>query len=99
MTAGRQRCAPVEHAYVVQTEKAATKNVVAARVLPVDPPGEIQGKLLKYFLEVLDVAAAAEVLFGLVNITRSPGMHRWIHISEVPFVSRKLAARVQIVIP
>src|SRR5438552_16463838 len=83
MAAGRQRCAPVEHSYVVQTEEASTKNVVAARVFLIDPPGEIQGQLLKHFLKMLEVAGAAELLFGLVDIARSPSMHGWIHISKV----------------
>jgi hypothetical protein len=51
--AGRQRRAAVEDADVVEAEEAALEDVVAPRVLAVDPPGEVQQQLVEDALEEL----------------------------------------------
>src|SRR5262249_49677375 len=38
---------PVEHADVVQTEEASRKQVLAFKVLAVDPPGKVDQELLE----------------------------------------------------
>ena len=50
MTARRQWLGAIEHADVVQTEEAAGKQVPAADVFAVDPPGEIQQQLGEHAL-------------------------------------------------
>ena len=56
MAAGGKRLAAVEDADVIQTEKAALKNVAPVGILAIDPPGEIQQQLLKNPFEKFAVA-------------------------------------------
>ena len=51
MAAGRQRAGTVEDADVVESEEAAGEEVPSLRVLPVDPPGEVEQQLLERALE------------------------------------------------
>src|ERR1043165_1946327 len=46
MAAGRQRCAAIENADVIETEKAALKNIHPVSAFAIYPPGEIQQQLL-----------------------------------------------------
>ena len=89
--AGRQRCAAVEHADVVEAEEAALEHVAPGRVLAVDPPGEVHEQLLERALQPGDVALAALLELGLVDEQRRPGVHRRVHVAEVPLVGRAAA--------
>src|SRR5262245_21241025 len=46
-TTARQRLRSIEHADVIQSEKAACKQVSAFDILPVYPPGKIDDQFLK----------------------------------------------------
>ena len=52
-----QGLAAVEDADVVEAQEAALEDVAAFRVLPVDPPGEIQHQLEEEMLEEDAIAA------------------------------------------
>ena len=100
--AGRQRLAAVEHADVVQAEKAALKNVPALRVLAVDPPGEIQQQLVKDAFEKCQVAGIVGIFLAalfavhLEHAPRRPGVDRRVHVAERPFVGGQLAVRMHV---
>ena len=59
VTAGRQRLRAVEDADVVEAEEAAGEEIVALRVLAVDPPGEVEQQLLERALEEDAISRAA----------------------------------------
>ena len=98
VTAGRQRRTAVKHADVVQAEESALEGVFARTILAIEPPGEVEQQLLKTALQPLDVALARARLFQAVGEDGGPGMHRRIHVAEVPFVGGDLAVRVQVVL-
>ena len=101
-TAGGQRLAAVEHADVVEAEKAALKNIPALRVLAVDPPGEIQQQLVKDAFQKSEIAGIIRICFAslfavnLEHAPRRPRMHRRVHVAERPLVGRQLAVRVHV---
>src|SRR6476620_3331462 len=51
MPAGGQRRGPLKKTYVVDSEKAALKNIGAVGIFAVDPPGEVQQQLVKDLVE------------------------------------------------
>ena len=93
--AGRQRRAAVEDADVVQTQEAAGEDVAPRGVLAIDPPVEVQHQPLKRALQEAQVGPA-QLLLVLVQPERGPGMHRRIHVAEVPLVGRNLPVRVEV---
>ena len=93
--AGRQRRAAVEDADVVQAQKAAGEDVAPGRVLAVDPPVEVQHQPLERALQEPQVRPA-QLLLVLVQPERGPGVHRRIHVAEVPLVGGNLPARVEV---
>src|SRR5206468_11252041 len=68
---GKRRAA-VEDADIIQTEKAALKNVSSLGVFAIHPPGEVQQKFLKHSLEKSAVALAAALLLDLVDAPCRP---------------------------
>src|ERR1700761_7893242 len=60
-TAGRQRAAAIEHANVVETQKAALKDVAPLRVLSIDPPCEIHCQLIEDTLQEFEIAGVSRV--------------------------------------
>ena len=92
--AERQRLAHVEQADVVEAEEAALKYVAPARVLAVDPPGEVQQQLVKQAFEKLEVADAGRLAVVLVDLQRRPGVHGRVDVVEIPFVGRQLSVRM-----
>ena len=87
--AGRQVRA-VDRADVVQAEESALEHVAAARVLPVDPPGEVDQQLVEQPAEEVHVAA----LIDREHLERGPRLHRRVDVAEVPFVGRERPVRV-----
>ncbi len=90
-----QRLAAIEDADVIEPEKAAGKDVLAARVFAIDPPGEVDQQFLK--------RAGQEHLVALlrrtgrfVDLPHAPGMHRRIDVAEMPFVGGDLAAGMHV---
>src|SRR5262249_21217189 len=96
MTACRQRSGTIEHADVVESQKAALKNVHPLCVFAIHPPGEIKQQLVESALEEVTIGHAANAFFDLINAPRGPGMHRRIHIAESPLVRRQLSVRMHI---
>ena len=86
---------PVEDADVVETEKAPGEHVAPGGVLAVDPPAEVQHQPLKRPLQEPQVRPAEGPLH-LVEEERGPGVHRGIHIAEVPLVGGNLPIGVGI---
>ena len=72
----------VDRADVVQTEEAALEQVVAAGVLQVDPPGEVDQQLVEDPAEEVQVAAAVDG----EHLERGPRLHRRVHVAEIPLV-------------
>ena len=87
---GRQRLRAVEHADVVEPQKAAGEQVPPVRVLPVDPPGEVEQQLVERALEEEAIAVALGPRH-LVHPPAGPGMHRRVHVAEGELVRRNLA--------
>src|ERR1041385_2694077 len=84
MAAGRKRCTTIENTDVIETEKAALKDVHAIGIFAIDPPGEIQQQLLEDPLQEDCVANSASLLLDLVNAPRGPGVNWRIHIAKRP---------------
>jgi hypothetical protein len=66
------------------------------RVFPVYPPGEIHQKFLKRQLKKSGVTFPGLLFLGQIDENRSPGVHRGIHVTEVPLVGRQLTVGVLI---
>ena len=90
VSAGRKRSAAVEHSDIVQSEKAALEDVHAFGVFAVHPPGEVQQQFVEDAFQELAIPLAVPFFVNLVNAPCGPGVHRRIHIAEVPI--RKPAA-------
>ena len=54
-----QRLRAIEHADIIEAEKAAFENVQPLRVLAIHPPSKIQQQLVKYALEKFAVRFSA----------------------------------------
>ena len=93
--AGRERGAAVEDADVIQPEKPAGEDVTPLGILAIDPPVEIQHQPVKRLLQESHVRPPERSL-RLIELERRPGVHRWIHIAEVPLVGGNLPIGVSI---
>ena len=82
----------VKDADVVQTQKAARKDVVSVLVGAVDPPGEIEQQFVETTLEKGPVAPPG----GSIDAQHGPGMDRRINVAEVELVGWNGTARVHI---
>src|ERR1043165_2918995 len=96
MAAGRKRCTAIENTDVIETEKAALKDVHPVRVFTIHPPGEVQEQLLEDSLKEDRVAHSASLLLNLVNAPRGPCVNRRIHIAKRPLVCWQLSVRVHV---
>src|SRR5215471_645735 len=96
MTAGRQWCAAVEDTDIVEPKKAAFVEIAAVTVFAVDPPAEIRTQLAKDPLQEFEIGLAAQCLLGPVEKDRGPAMHRWVDITEIPFIGRDLSGWMQV---
>src|SRR5437016_7538087 len=99
VAAHRKRSAAVKDPDIIQSQKAALKDVSPLGVLAVDPPREVQQQLVKDPFQKPSIAKAAALLVDLVDPPGSPGMHRRVHVVEVSLVCRKLAVRVHVPLP
>src|SRR5947199_56147 len=82
--AGGLRPGAVEDADVVQPQESAGEQVAAGRVLPVDPPGEVEGQLVE-----CSGQEEAVLLPGLlVHPSACPGVDRRVHVGEIELVGR-----------
>src|SRR5690242_17764074 len=96
MSAGWQWGTAVEHADVVQAEKASLEDVHAFGILAVDPPGEVQEQLLEHTLEKSAVTGTGSLLLDLVDAQGGPRVHRRIDISHRPLVGGDLSVRMHV---
>ena len=87
--------APVEDADVVETEESPGEHVAPGGVLAVDPPAEVQHQPLKRPFQEPGVGATEGALH-IVEEEGGPGVHRGIHIAEVPLVGGNLPIGVGI---
>ena len=93
--AGGQRGAAVEDADVVEPQEPAGEDVPSLRVLPVHPPVEVEHQALERALQEGHVLPA-QVLLELVEEQRRPGVHRGVHVAEVPLVRGHLTVGVAV---
>src|SRR6516165_2323931 len=96
VTSYRQRRAAVEDADVIKAKKAALEDVLAEAVLAVHPPGEVQQQLVEHRLEQFEICLAPQRLLGTIKKYCRPGVHRRVHVAEVPLVGRNLAAWMKV---
>src|SRR5207247_3214127 len=87
-----ERRRPVERTDVVQAEESALEDVVALGVFPVDPPREVQEKLVEDALQELEVLRAID----LEHPQRSPSVNREVDVAERPLIGGQLAVRMHI---
>src|SRR5271154_5431229 len=96
MAARRERRGAVENSNIVETEKSALEDVHALGIFPIDPPGEVKQKLVKYLFEESAIGNTPHPPLDFVNAPGSPGVYRGIHIAKSPFVSRQLTVRMHV---
>src|SRR5512139_2305884 len=96
VTSRGKGCATVEDTDIVQAQKAAIEYIATVAVLAVDPPGKIEHQLLKSLFQKLQITLPSMQLFDIVNMPGCPGVHRWIDITEVPFIGWELTGGMQI---
>src|SRR5580704_16549530 len=96
IAAAWQRSAAVKDADVIQSEKAAFKDVLAVAILAVYPPGEVEDQLVEDGLEESDIAVAAHLSLKGVNEIGGPRMHRRIYVAEVPLIRGNLSTWMQV---
>src|SRR6516164_1119133 len=96
MASGRQRRAAVENADIVEPQKATIEGIVAGAVLAVYPPGEVEHQLVEGTFEPIGISLAAPEPLQTIGEEGGPGMHRRVDVCEVPLVSGKLPAGMQI---
>ena len=93
--AGRELAA-VERADVVHPQEAALEDVVPQRVLPVDPPGEVQEHLLEDAFQEVVVGDPRPAALDVEHRDRGHGEHRRVDVAEVPLVGRDLPVGVHV---
>ena len=81
---------PVDRADVVQPKEPALEQVVALGVLPVHPPGEVDQQLVEDPAQEGQVARAVDG----EHLQRGPGLHRRVHVAEIPLVGGQRPVRV-----
>jgi len=74
-SSSRETLGPVERTDVVETEETSFENVESVLILAVDPPSEVEEKLLEYSLEELEIFASVHFSFNLENSESSPAKH------------------------
>ncbi len=94
--ASGQAVAAVENADIVQSQKAALKNIVAVIIFAIYPPGKIEQQLVEDRFQKRPVWLAGLRGVDLVDAPGSPGMNRRIDIAKGPFVGRELAVGVHV---
>src|SRR3954453_4820261 len=95
MATGRQRRAAVENADIIQSKKAAFKEILAKAVLAIHPPAEVQHQFRKRPFKELNVPFAAQRLLCPIQKDRGPSVHGWIYVAEVPLIGGDLTGRMQ----
>src|SRR4029453_3688616 len=94
MAPGRERRAAVEHTDVVEPEETTFEHVSTGGILAVEPPREVDEELLERALQPGDVTGAALLHFRLVHEKRGVGVHRRVHVAEVPLIGGEASPRV-----
>src|SRR5438132_160532 len=93
---GGQRSAAIKDADVVKPKKATLEDVVAFRVLAIDPPGKVEQQFVKHALQEHAVSIARLLLVNFVNAPGGPGKYRWIDVAKGPLVGGKLTVGMHV---
>src|SRR6516225_7154408 len=97
VSAAGKYSAAVKNTDVVEPEETSLKDVLPFRVFAIYPPIKVQQELVKNTLQKPDVPISAILLFvDFVYSERRPGMHRWVDISEGPFIGGELTVGMHI---
>src|SRR6478752_3771734 len=96
VAASRQRSATIEHANVVESEKASLEDVHATSVFSVHPPGEVEHEFVEDALQECSVTLPLTLFVDLINAPGGPGVDGRIDVAECPFVSRNLSVGVHL---
>jgi hypothetical protein len=91
-----QRPRTIEYADIVEAEEPTLENIFSLGVLAIHPPGEIEQQFVKHALQEITIGFSVNAPFDLVDAPGCPGVHRRIHVREIPFVGRKLAVGVHV---
>ena len=94
---GAARCGRTRRCCRARGSRPA-KTLRPGRILAVDPPVEVQHQRLERPFQEAHVGAAERPLH-LVEVQRGPGVHRRIHVAEVPLVGRYLAVGMEVQAP
>src|ERR1700736_6462054 len=86
--------AAIEHADVVETEKAALENIISLGVLAVYPPGERDEHFVENRFQKCAVAFSGLLALDLINAPRRPCQHRRINVVKIPFVGWNFPVRM-----
>ena len=90
-----ERLAAIEHSDVVEAKEAASENILAPRVLAIDPPGEIDQQLLEGPRQE-DLVALLGRSGRLVDLPDAPRMNGRIDVAQMPFIGRDLTAGMHV---
>ena len=96
MRAVGEHLVAIEHADIVQPQKAALKNIFSLRVLAVHPPGERDQHFVEDRFQKRAVAFAGLLALDLVNAPCRPRQYRRIHVVKIPFVGGNFPVRMLI---
>src|SRR4029453_16852394 len=96
MAPGRERRAAVEHTDVVEPEETTFEHVSTGGILAVEPPREVDEELLERALQPGDATGAPVPPFRRVKEKRGVGVHRRVHVAEVPLIGGELSARMEV---
>src|SRR5215472_10153588 len=102
MAAHRQWLVAVEQRDVVESEKPALKQIAAAGVFAIDPPRERQQLFLQDTRQEIQITGRVLTLqspllaLDLEDTPGGPGLQRWIHIVEIPFIGRQFSVGVHV---
>jgi hypothetical protein len=77
----------VEQTDIIESQETTLKDVLAIGIFAIDPPGEVEQKLLENSLKEIEILASVQLSFNLEGSESSPGMDGRIDITKVPFVS------------
>src|SRR6185295_18296504 len=96
MASGGKRSTAIKDADVVETKEAPLKNIPSFSVLAIDPPVEVEQKLVEHAREKFRVALPVALLVDFVDSPRGPRVNRRVHVTEGPLICRQLSVGVHL---
>ena len=95
----RRHMVAVKYPDIIQTKETTFKNIRSIGILLVHPPGEIHQQFLKSPFQEIPVGFTRFLFIRFKHIPYAPGMNGWIHITEIPLISRDLSIGMHVVFP